>query len=125
MMKILGLNLSFLCTVLSQNIATKCSKHIQVTGHDTFAGYYSYHGVSSNKPSYYNPKKNMYLYAIKNGHWHFNKYFGHNAAMAFMKPSDCPAGQSVSVWDASLSKWFIDNKIVINSGLSEQKPTKH
>ena len=114
-MKIPNLILSFLCTVLSQNIANKCGKYIQVTGHDAYAGYYSYHGISSNKPGYYNPKNNMYLYAIQNGNWHFNKYFGIVLALAYMNPSVCPSYQLVYVWDGS--KWLLNNKINIKPGL--------
>ena len=117
MMKILSLNLSFLCTVLSQSIATKCSKSIQVTGHDTFAGSYSYNGISSNKPGYYNWKKNMYLYAIQNGNWHFNTAFGDTLALAYMKPSVCPAYQLVYVTDGS--KWSLNNQITIKPGSFE------
>ena len=121
-MKILNLILSFLCTVLSQNIATNCGKYIQITGHDAFAGYYSYHGVLNNKPGYYNSKKNMYLYATQNGNWHFNTAFGNILALAYMKPSVCPAYQLVYVWDAS--KWVLNNKIIIKPGLFYHKAAK-
>ena len=118
-MKIQNLILSFLCTVLSQNIATNCGKYIQITGHDAFAGYYSYHGILNNKPGYYNPTKKMYVYAIQSGNWHFNSVFGHTGAMAFMKPSVCPAFQIVYVWDSS--KWSLNNQIIIKPGLFYHK----